>query len=264
MVRVARDTVSAKPWRFVGLTFVLSLPFWAIGVLAPDAAERLPVNLPVSALMFVVPLIAALVLAYRDERIGGVRRLLGRAFDHGGITPVWYLPILLLMPGVSLAAYAVVRAMGLPVPEPQVPLLALPIVAAVFVVTAACEELGWMGYAADPLLARWSALATGLALGAVWAVWHAIPYAQAGNGPSWIIWQSLGTVAFRVIIVWLYTNTRRVFAATLFHMTTNVTWVLFPEVGTTTRAVTALLAGAVAVAVTLLWGPRTLARYRFA
>jgi uncharacterized protein len=45
---------------------------------------------------------------------------------------------------------------------------------------------------------------------------------------SWIAWWSLGTVAARVIIVWLYDNTGgSVLAAAVFHDMVNVTYSLF-------------------------------------
>jgi hypothetical protein len=38
----------------------------------------------------------------------------------------------------------------------------------------------------------------------VWAVWHVIPLLSALRSLAFIAWWSLGTVALRVVIVWLY------------------------------------------------------------
>ncbi|MFC4061474.1 Tn3 family transposase [Planomonospora corallina] len=55
-------------------------------------------------------------------------------------------------------------------------------------------------FATDPLRAHWGLTGAGVVLGLVWAIWHLIPYLQAGHGPAWIAGQVLFTVALRVII----------------------------------------------------------------
>ncbi|WP_340644957.1 CPBP family intramembrane glutamic endopeptidase [Phenylobacterium sp.] len=98
-----------------------------------------------------------------------------------------------------------------------------------FFAAALCEELGWTGYATGPLVARFGVLGAGLILGGVWALYHYVPLAQAHRSITWIAYWSIGTVATRVIIVWLYCRTgASVQAATLFHMTINVTWQMYP------------------------------------
>jgi uncharacterized protein len=63
------------------------------------------------------PLIAASILVYREEGVGGVRRLLRRVFDQTKIRKkIWYVPIIFLMPLLYLLTYGVMRLMGLPVP----------------------------------------------------------------------------------------------------------------------------------------------------
>ena len=98
----------------------------------------------------------------------------------------------------------------------------------------------------------------------VWAVWHFIPLLSAQRSLAWIAWWSLGTVALRVIITWLYNNTgRSVFIAVLFHAMFNLTWQLFPIDGSFyDPRVTSLILAAVALVVVILAGPRTLVRTR--
>ena len=77
--------------RFYLLVFALSIPFWLIGVMAENIPmvehlfKRLPMNLPVSSLMAFCPLIAALILVYREDKSGGIMRLLKRVFDQNRI-----------------------------------------------------------------------------------------------------------------------------------------------------------------------------------
>jgi membrane protease YdiL (CAAX protease family) len=247
--------------------FALSLPFWLIGALAEHFSLALPFHLPVSALMFVCPLIAAFILVSREEQPGGRSRLLKRVFDLKRIKhKIWYVPIIFLMPLIMVLSYGVMLLLGRPLPEPYIPFLTIPILIVVYFLVAAGEEVGWMGYAVDPMQARWSAFTTSILLGSVWAIWHVVPLFQAHRTPIWIAWQCLFTVASRLLIVWLYNNTgKSVFAAILFHDMSNVSYSLFPNNGSGyDPAITGALTAITAVIVTFLWGPKTLARYRYA
>jgi membrane protease YdiL (CAAX protease family) len=264
-------TVSASsrqsPARFFLLVFALAVPFWLLGALA-ERGLPLRMRLPVSALEFVCPLIAALILVYRGEKLGGTGRLLQRLFDYRRIrTAIWYVPIVFLMPTIYLLSYGVMRLLGRPLPEPHIPLVTIPILISVFFVAAVGEEGGWMGYAVDPLQDRWSALTTGIILGLVWGLFHVVPDIQSHHGLAWIAWQrGVYDVVLRILIVWLYNNTgKSVFAAILVHDLDNVSASLFPNDGShydpaVTGAITAITAAIVA----FLWGSKTLARYRYA
>ena len=75
--------------------------------------------------MFVCPVTAALIFVYRENKTAGVTALLKRSFDYKRIrSKIWYAPILLLMPGVMVLSYGLMRLMGVPVPTPQFPVLA--------------------------------------------------------------------------------------------------------------------------------------------
>jgi membrane protease YdiL (CAAX protease family) len=137
----------------------------------------------------------------------------------------WYLPALLLMPVLMSLEYGGMRLAGVPVPAVELPTALLPLFPFIplFVLSAIGEEVGWQGFAADPLLARWPALAAALILGAIWAVWHTIPYLQTTDSLVWVFWQSVATVGLRVLIVWLYLNTgRSLFAVVLIGLTVVV------------------------------------------
>jgi membrane protease YdiL (CAAX protease family) len=257
-------SLKRSPLTFFVLVFALALPFWLLGALIKHVP--LPINLPVSALQFVCPLIAAVILVSREEQPGGVKRLLKRAFDVKRIKhKIWYVPIIFLMPLIMVLSYGVMLLLGRPLPAPSIPLLLIPIFFVVFFLPATCEEVGWTGYVTDPLQERWSALTTSLILGAVWAIWHVIPELQA-NPPAWVAGQFFSTIGLRVLIVWLYNNTgKSVFAAILFHDMVNVSEFSFPNYGSHYDPVIAgALIAITAVIVTYLWGPKTLAHYRYA
>ncbi len=73
------------------------------------------------------------------------------------------------------------------------------------------------------------------------------------------------TVFLRVLMVWIYNNAgKSVLSAILVHDLVNVSvYSLFPEVGYFVPTITAAITAVAVVVVIFLWGPRTLARYRF-
>ena len=206
---------------------------------------------------------AASILIYREKGLAGVRALLVRAFDFKRVSAkIWYVPVILLMPGIMVLSYVAMRLMGVVLPAPQFSLLTTLILLGVFFIAGVGEELGWSGYAIDPLQNRFGALGGALVVGGVWALWHFIPLLEAGRSPAFIAWWSLGTVASRIVITWLYNNTgKSVFVAALFHAMINVTYFLFPVSGSYyDPRVTGLIFAAVALVVVIFWGPRKLVR----
>lgn len=256
-----------SPLKFFLLVFILSAPFWLMG----DIAEKkfpLPFNLPVGALVLVCPMIAALILVYRERGSDGVKQLLKRSFDFKRIKrKIWYVPIFFLMPCIIVLEYGLIKLMGVSIPDFQFPILMVPLFSVVFFIGGIFEEIGWTGYATDPLQDRWNALRAGIILGTVWAVWHITPFLQAHYTPIWVAGKSAATVMLRVLIVWIYNNTgKSVFAAISFHSMGNVSeLVLFPIYGSYYDPVIAFIVMAVTTSIIIfLWGPRTLARFRFA
>jgi membrane protease YdiL (CAAX protease family) len=223
----ASTSRSGSPLAFFLLTFALAIPFWVLGEMI--GVQLLP-GLPGAALMFVCPGLAALILVHRESGLEGAKELLKRGFDYKRIkAKAWYAPILILNPAIAALSYAVLRLIGTPVPEPRTPILATLVLCVVFFIGALGEELGWSGYAIDPMQDRLGALRASLLLGIVWAVFHFVALGQAHRSVEWIAWWSLGTVSARVIMVWLYNHAgKSVFAAALFHATSNVSWQMFP------------------------------------
>jgi uncharacterized protein len=246
------------PLTFFVLVFALSIPFWAAGALM--AGQLLPA-LPISALGFICPAAAAAILVHQVGGRAGVAVLLKRSFDFKRIgKKVWLVPVIFLQPGIMALSFEVKRLAGASIPFPQISLLPTLALFAVFFIAGLGEELGWSGYITDPLQERFGALWAGLLIGAVWSVWHFIPLLQAQRSWEFITWWSLGTLASRVIIVWLYNNTgRSVFMAATFHAMINFSWQLFPVNGSyydprLTGLITAMVAGVVVI----VWGARTL------
>ena len=250
-----------SPLKFFLLVFALSLPFLLAG---PLVGYQLVPGVPVTALIVVFcPSIAAIILVYRESKTAGVRDLLKRSFDYKRIkAKIWYAPMLLLMPVVTISSYGWMRWMWAPLPIPQVPVIATMAMSLAIFILALGEELGWSGYAIDPMQDRWGALPASILLGLVWALWHIVPLVQVHRSPAWIAWWCLGTVAARVLMVWLYNNTgKSVFAVAVFHTTINVTWQLFPIRGSYwDPRVNGVIMALTAIVVAVVWAPADINR----
>ena len=252
---------SRSPLRFVVLLLALSVPVLVAGTLT--TLQVVP-GVPLSAVILIFcPATAAIICVYQENKMAGVRALLKRSFDYDRIrAKIWYAPLILTMPAVAVFSYGAIRLMGVPVPLPPFSVLMVLALSLVAFIAALGEELGWSGYAIDPMQDRWGALQAGILLGMVWSIWHIVPLLQVHRSPVWIGWWCLGTVAARVLIVWLYNNTgKSVFVAAVFHTMENVTWQLFPIQGSYwDPRVHGLIMALVAAGVTAIWGPRMLAR----
>ncbi len=248
---------------FFLLAILLILPFLVLGA---ATGIMLAPGLPVAALGAFCPMLAAVILAYRENKGAGVWTLLKRAFDLGRVkSGKWYLPTLLIMPAAMALSFWVLRLSGVPLPAPQVAILPTLALCAATFVGALGEELGWSGYALEPMQARWGALKASIVLGGFWAVYHYAGLLQAHRSVEWIAWWTLETIALRVILVWLYNNTgKSVFATAMFHMTINVTWLSFPVEGSYfDPRITGIILALTAAVIIALWEPQTLARYKY-
>lgn len=255
---------------FLLLLFGLSIPLWVIGAIYD---VQLFTGFNLYQLPLAMPAVAALILIYREGGKDGVLALLKRTYDFRHIkSKIWYLPIMLTYPSIGLLDYLIQRLSGVSIPAPQFSLVTFLGYSTVFFLTFG-EELGLTGYGVDPLQQRYTALKSGLILGLVWAGYHVPSFIISGYYTSdWMFWHALYTIAGRVLFVWVYNNAgKSLFAMALFHSTFGLFWTLFPATGNLQKAtsyydprIAAFVAISYVLIVTLLWGSKTLAQYRFA
>lgn len=254
---------------FILLLLGLSIPFWVLGSIYN--VQLFPgfnlLQLPLG-----MPAVAALLLIYRDSGTVGVVALLRRTYDVRKInSPIWFLPILLIYPSIGLINYGILKLSGVYVPPLQFSLLVLLGYSTVFFL-AYGEELGLTGYLIDPLQERRSALSASIVVGVVWAAYHIPGFVISGYySAQWIFWHAIYIVAGRVLFVWVYNNSgKSLFSMALFHATFGLFWILFPATGNLQKAppyydpmISAFAIIVYATVVVLLWGPKTLARFRY-
>ena len=251
------------------MTFVLATPFYVLNALAYLNLLGGPGMGPIYIALFTVtPIASASLLTLRRCGMQGVKQLLCRVFDFQRIGDYrWYGAIVLLPLLLSLLSLGGAVLSGVRLPPAMVPFAAIPALLPFFFVLAAVEEAGWMGHAFEPLQGRYGALRAALVLGLVWAIWH-VPF-FIFMMPDVIVFsaQLVSLVSTRVLIAWAYNNAgQSVFATILLHAMFNVLLVTLPDTSTTGvlgPVISCALALLTAVVVTLLWGPKTLARYQF-
>lgn len=226
-----------RPLLMCGLTLLLSVPFWVIGLVTGGTLPGIGVSVAVG--MVVVPAIIATVLAHGEGGRAGARALWSqlrpraRGGQFAGSRRWWVLAVGLL-PALTVLALALTVLVD---PDAssvgdadlggalRTALLSAP----ALVLLAVLEEIAWAGYATPPLRRRWGQLGAGVVIGLVWAAWHVVPWLQV-NGPGWTGWLVVSTVAMRVVIVGVGTVLGgSVWAAVLIHSSSNICFVASGE-----------------------------------
>lgn len=215
---------------YYGLVLLLTVPLWLTG--GATGIMLMP-GLPLAGLAVVCPMAAALAVMLWRGGPGAAGRLLARAADGGRVRPLaWWLVFALIPLGVGLACFLILRASGTGIPDPQASPGLILSLTATFLIAGFGEELGWTGFALEPLRDRLGVFGAGLVIGLAWAAWHWPALLQADRAPAWIAWWTLGTVSQRLVMVWLYERAgRSLAAAVVFHAASNLAWQLLPVRG---------------------------------
>ncbi len=260
---------TSSPAAFFALTFLLSAPLYLLNALAFREVLGSPeTGAFYIAFLTFTPLMAASLLTLRNHGRRGFKMLLHRVFDFRRIARTrWYLAAILLGPLIFALSVGWMEFLDAPIQSAMVSILALPAVFAFVFVLAAGEELGWMGYAAEPLQTHHGALRAALILGVIWAVWHLPFFVFLFPHPIALGAQLLTLIGARILLVWIFNNTgKSVFAAILYHAADNAALMVSPDIKSTVplgSVVPCVLTLAAAVTVVLLWDSSTLTRLRF-
>lgn len=223
---VGRPVVS-----YFALTFTIS---WlgALAVAAPHLLRHEALPQLSRILMFppmlLGPSIAGVVLTRIIDGKSGLRDLASRLI-RAKILARWYAP-LLIPPILILSVLFCLKTFVSPIYAPNFFLIGF-----LFGIPAGfLEEMGWMGYAFPKMRSRENALAPAILLGLLWGTWHlpVINYLGTAtpHGAYWFpffLAFTAAMTAMRVLICWIYANTKSVLLTQFMHVSSTSSLVIF-------------------------------------
>jgi len=216
---------------YFALTFLIS---WtgALAVAAPHLIRHQPLPKITGILMFPVMLIGPIFAGVALTRIVDGKRGLEVLFSQifrVRVPPGWYMA-LLIPPVLVLTVLVFLRTFASPFYAPNRFSMGV-----LFGIPAGfLEEIGWTGYAFPKMRSPTDGLAASILLGLLWGLWHLPVVDYLGTAtPHGVYWLpfflafSLAMTAMRVLIAWIYTNTKSVFLAQLMHVSSTSSLVVF-------------------------------------
>lgn len=263
-----------SPKTFFILTFAITWLFWIPAAVYGVEVMKFPYVLLI-AFGGLGPAVAGVFLTCKTRDKEGRRDYWRRIVDFKRIGTKWYMVIVLTFPVIIALAILtdIASCRKSPQFETFVNLSSDPLKIFYFLIFVLLfgpipEELGWRGYVLDRLQEKRTALASSLILGIAWTFWH-LPlffmkgfyhHDEVGFGTPGCLSFSVYTVAFAILITWVYNNTRRsTLSAILFHFTGNFTAeaLTLSERADNFKSLLLVLS---AVVVTIFWGPHTLTK----
>jgi uncharacterized protein len=213
------------------LTFAVS---WmaALAVASPHLLKHEALPKLTGILMFPAmllgPSLSGIVLTWIVDGKAGLRDLFARMF-RWRVSPAWYLA-LLIPPALVLGVLLCLEAFVSPIYAPNRFWMGILFGAPAGIL----EEIGWMGYAFPKMRAQRGTLAAGILLGLTWSLWHlpVIDFLGAASPhgkylAAFFATFALATTAMRVLICWMYMNTKSVLLAQLMHVSSTGALVIF-------------------------------------
>ena len=156
----------ASPLKFFLLVYGLSVPLWILETMID--VKGLPLNIPVTDIVAAfTPFVSACILVNKEEGHAGIRTLFKRIFDYSRITnKIWYVPNILLPLLLYFLIYLIIHFAGLPLPSKfQLVISTIPVLFIFFFLGAIAEEVGYMGYAIEPMQKKFSILSASILMG---------------------------------------------------------------------------------------------------
>jgi membrane protease YdiL (CAAX protease family) len=155
----------------------------------------------------------------------------------------WYLAAFLLAPSLIVLAVYIHAALTGTMPDfstvmareifgesANLWLFVLPFFLVDFITNG--EEIGWRGYVLPRLQAKYNALISTLILGVIWGLWHLPKFLSHWSIASFG-WFMLHTLAFSIILTWLYNSTRgSLLMVAIMHASANTAGVFMPMANT--------------------------------
>ncbi len=216
------------------LVFAIAVPLVIVGrPLGVIGAARIPV---VDLALAFVPMIAAVVLEFHRGERSAVTSFLKNSLDprifsdrRGLLVAVGLAPLIyaLTLLAIGIHEGGAVMHFGNRTASNLLAMFAL------FAALAVGEEVGWTGFATEPLQYRFGSLGAALTLAVIWWLAHLPSMAAVGATTNDLAWWGLGAIGVRVLMVWLFDTTRQsVVAVIVFHALLNTgRMAVFPAEG---------------------------------
>lgn len=216
------STRKAKAFHFLAIVLILSIPFYLLNLIN----LRLPMGLPPSVLMIVVPMITAIFMTFHESGKSGLMMMLRQTLHYPTRDDGCLLALsILAVPVMTALTYIISLTLGRQdgagvgaMPRWET----LPLIFIFYYLGAIPEELGWTAYATGPLQERMGVLKTGFIIGIVWQLWHLIPFIMQGRSVEFIVFHSLAGIASRIIMGHLHTMKKdRFWPSNTYHAMLN-------------------------------------------
>ena len=217
--------------QFFLFSFVFSWFIW-IGMIIFQPREQF--FIPLFFLGAFGPSLGAVLLigfkAGKNEKKDFWRRIFG--FKSIGIKISFHL---FIFPAVLVFGYSIMKGVGMETPSIStffegIDTLSGFLYLLLFMLLGGplAEELGWRGFALEPLQQKLGPLKASFLLGRIWILWHlplffieGTSQNQKGFGTAFWSW-SLQLLLISIIFTWVYNNTRKsILAAVLLHLMAN-------------------------------------------
>ncbi len=212
-----------------------------------------------------VGIIMALFTYSKEDRMDYLKR----AYQVTRIRPLMWLFILLIFPVIYGVSIGIDSALGGGLPQMTnlkavlaSPLTFFPLILLSFLSGPFSEELGWRGFALDPLLKRYGLIRASVILGVIWAVWH-LPlflmpqtwHGQIGFGLTGFWAFMLMTVGLAGMMSWVYIQTERsILSAMLMHLASNFTGQLLEMVSPNVELFRSILCFVIGIGLCVFYG----------
>lgn len=236
-VDITPDSKQKHFLKFLSFTFAFSWLVWICVILLKPSAGYL---MPLLFLGAFGPSLSAIFLIWKYGSSNEKKNFMKGLYSLKRIGLKYFALILLIFPAILFTGYFLYSFFGGDYPSFENYFGGLEsfsdILTLLFIMLIGgpvSEELGWRGYALDPLQKRWGPITGSIILGVIWIFWHLPLFfiegtSQYSKGFGIAFWSwSIQLIMISLIFTLVYNRTRQsILAAILLHLMANTAYPL--------------------------------------